>query len=427
MSTSLILQVKQVTELSAASKLQISRQIKHWSGASARLRKFDRLISKEAFLGIEKYLGVAVWDTLNGAVDRLQNRATRMQERFKSCRSNHDFRNIQRELIDFRKRYLRTETTVDFYADAISTRTNSLMASMLGACDILSYRAMANILEPLGKPTPLTLTYIDKGLGASILKAGLRLWDGNTESPAAAIKIVHHNFERPTALIHESGHQIAHITGWNQELNQALENSIQDYEIAPIWASWASEIAADAIAFAYTGYASVAGLHDVLSGDSSFVFRFKPDDPHPISYIRILLGICMCRRFYGAGPWDDMEKSWVSTYPLPHENSMSKHIITRSLNALPSIVETILLTPMRCFNGRALTDLINPLDVSPKSLYRLEQRLGGSLYTSTHWLWTECLRLLALSGLNIATMREPETELNQQESWMLRLGKTATV
>ena len=49
--------------------------------------------------------------------------------------------------------------------------------------------------------------------------------------------------------------------------------------------------------------------------------------------------------------------------------------------------------------------------------------LGAALYTSMHWIWTEALRLLALTGLRAATMlnRAAET-LKQQEQWMLRLG-----
>ena len=50
-------------------------------------------------------------------------------------------------------------------------------AALLRACDTLAYRSMAQILDQIGQPTPAVLTYIDKGLGASILKAGLRLWD----------------------------------------------------------------------------------------------------------------------------------------------------------------------------------------------------------------------------------------------------------
>ena len=48
----------------------------------------------------------------------------------------------------------------------------------------------------------------------------------------------------------------------------------------------------------------MAALHDVLAGDLSTVFRFTPGDPHPVSYIRVLLGVETCRYFYGEGPWD---------------------------------------------------------------------------------------------------------------------------
>ena len=41
-------------------------------------------------------------------------------------------------------------------------------------------------------------------------------------NPVAAIKVTRHNLQRPTALIHEAGHQVAHITGWNEELPPLL-------------------------------------------------------------------------------------------------------------------------------------------------------------------------------------------------------------
>ena len=85
---------------------------------------------------------------------------------------------------------------------------------------------MAQILDATGHSTPAVLTYIDKGLGASILKAGLRLWDGGDLSPVAAVKITRHNLLRPTAAIHEAGHQVAHITGWNDELASELSRAL---------------------------------------------------------------------------------------------------------------------------------------------------------------------------------------------------------
>jgi hypothetical protein len=42
-------------------------------------------------------------------------------------------------------------------------------------------------------------------------------------------------------------------------------------------------------------------------------------------------------------------------------------------------------------------------------------------------IWTECLRLTALSGLRYATEPEAGREiLQQQEDWMIRLGNMTT-
>ena len=81
---------------------------------------------------------------------------------------------------------------------------------------------------------------------------------------------------------------------------------------------------------------------------------------------------------------------------------------------------------MRAFGGRTLTALIDPGRVKPEALADLELRAGGALHTSQHWIWTECLRLLALSGLRAAASPERAQEvLKRQEDWMLRLGMAA--
>jgi hypothetical protein len=46
----------------------------------------------------------------------------------------------------------------------------------------------------------------------------------------------------------------------------------------------------DAFAFVHAGYASVAALHDVLAGEEGPVFRHIPGHPHPVSFVRVLLG-----------------------------------------------------------------------------------------------------------------------------------------
>jgi len=408
-----------------AIKTQLARQVAHWTAASARLQDLDDLASPAAWNGLERYLGLSIRHHLSGVVAQLDREAALLQAALAAAFSVADLSTVQRRLLAFRKRYMRVETTLDFYADAINTRTNRRIVGYLRACDTLAHRSMAQLLDPLGKPTPVTLTYIDKGLGASILKAGLRLWDGTSMNPVAAIKITRHNLLRPTALIHEAGHQVAHIVGWNEELASALGTGLIDAPagVAKAWASWASEIAADAFAFVHMGYASVAALHDVLAGDEASVFRYTPGDPHPISYIRVLLGVEMCRQFYGAGPWNDLARSWTQLYPLERAPGATGSLLRVLLPVLPRIVEVTLRQPMRAFGGQSLAALINPERVKPETLLALEQQFGPALYTSMHWIWTEALRLLALTGLQVATMADRKTdELNQQETWMLRLG-----
>jgi hypothetical protein len=68
---------------------------------------------------------------------------------------------------------------------------------------------------------------------------------------------------------------------------------------------------------------------------------------------------------------------------------------------------------------------IDPMQVSPESLAQLEAQGGAALYTSHHWIWTEPLRLLALTGYRAATQPDRALEvLQQQKDWMLRLGQT---
>jgi hypothetical protein len=416
-----------VIETTDILHLQLARQISHWTMAALRLGDLEDLASANAWNSLERYLGIVLRQNLSAAVDQLQRQAAALQAQWSAARTPEDIKRVQQNLLEFRRRYLQTETLLDFYADAINTRTNPNTAALLRACDVLARRSMSELLDKLGLTTPPVLTYIDKGLGASILKAGLRLWDGRTESLVAAIKIVRHNLYRPTALIHEAGHQVAHAIGWSEELAAVLNRELARVspQVARIWASWASEITADAYAFVHTGYASVVGLHDVVAGGSSVAFRFIPGDPHPISYLRVLLGVEMCRQCFGQGAWEDLAREWIQSNDLELARSGVRELLQQSLSLLPLVAELSLMRPMRSFRGNSLVAMIDPKRVSPNALAQLEAQGGAALYTSHHWVWTEPIRLLALTGYRAATQSDRALEiLQQQKDWMLRLGET---
>src|SRR5918995_1488835 len=92
--------------------------------------------------------------------------------------------------------------------------------------DRLAVASMAPVLQRAGKPVPRVLVYQDKGTGASIIRAGVRLWVPGAVMPVAAIKIVRHNLYRPTSLFHETGHQVAHLTDWVPAIRSALDNAL---------------------------------------------------------------------------------------------------------------------------------------------------------------------------------------------------------
>ena len=123
------------------------------------------------------------------------------------------------------------------------------------------------------------------------------------------------------------------------------------------------------------------------------------------------------------GPWDELADAWRELYPIDLAPPYSAGVVRAVLPLLPRIVEIALLTPMHCFQNRTLAGLVDPARVSPAALRAMEMKAGQAAFTSSHWIWKECLRLTALTGLRYATDPERGREmLKQQEDWMLKLG-----
>lgn len=409
----------------AAVRLQVERQATHWRSALATLDDIENFASAAAWRALESYLDTAIRRPLGQAVEELKREADVLSAQLRAARGDDDLERVRQRVVAFRRRFLQVETMLDFYGDAVNTRTSPKLGAILRGCDFLASQSLERALAPLGRSVPPVLVYIDKGFGASILRAGLRFWTGGPLSPAAVIKITRHNLGRPTALVHETGHQFAAIVGWNEELAAALQRELAgpSAEVASMWAATASEVAADCFAFAHAGYGSVAALHDVVAGEEKSVFQLMPGDPHPVAFVRVLLGVQMCVRFFGAGPWDELAAAWVRTYPVRRAPHDVRGLLELSVELLPKIVDVCMRRPMRAFGGRSLAALVDPAAVRPDALKRIALEGGAALYTSPHWLHREAVRLLALSGFRAATEPQRAAEVARDfERWMLDLG-----
>jgi hypothetical protein len=402
----------------------LNRQINHWLYAAERLAEIKNLASETAWNGLQVNTQNIIKNYLEKNIITLVAKGKHLQKQIINSTNNRLLQQeMQKAIYRYKNDYSRIETTIHFYTDAINTRTQQSVAEILSGCDELCRLCMEKFLIPQSKSVPPTITYLDKGLGAAIMKAGLKLWDGST-SPVALIKITFHNLLRPTALLHESGHQIAHMLGWNKELSTTLYNALgkKNIQVAKAFSSWSSEIAADAIALCTTGYASAAALHDVVDGEGEAVFSYNEMDPHPIAYLRVLLNCTMCEYLFGDGAWQELAKDWMEKHPLKNASEEANKIIEDALPLLGVIATTILQTKQLAFGNKSIAEYVDVSLVHPKQLSTIEQKLKADPILKPKQFG---LQYVALTGFKIATGVYPiKEELNKMESFLQSISKT---
>ena len=206
--------------------------------------------------------------------------------------------------------------------------------------------------------------------------------------------------------------------GWNDELAAALAQGLQrqgaSADLHDIWAGWASEIAADAFSFAHTGFASVAALHDVLDGDPAQVVSPPAGRPSSDQLPARPAGRADVPPFLRRGAVGHARA--VVDRHAPAGSAPRRDARDRAgLRLRCSTRWCGSRSTRRCARSRrrALRAIVMPERVSPAALTELAARIGHALFTSAHWLWTEPLRIVGLTGLQLAS----RSRLNPSRSW----------
>lgn len=400
----------------------------HWLASARTFRDAEEFASLNAWRSVERDIGSPLRQQLNAIVEELIAIGEATAALVQTARQDpatipKAVAAVQR----FRRRYVQVDTTLDFLGDAINSRTSPVLCAALSTLDRLAYASIAPALERAGKPIPRVLVYQDKGTGASILRAGVRLWAPGAVMPVAAIKIVRHNLYRPTSLFHETGHQVAHLTGWTDSMRKEIGEALaDDQQLAQMWTPWASEIVADVFAFLHTGYASVAALYDVV-GDANTIQRWPVGDPHPVGWLRTALGCEFSRICFGAsGPWNALQRAMLAHFPISRADETVQPLLQRSLVAMPRIARACLAAPVPALGGLPMTEVHDPSRVSPSSLAELERAAGAALWTSPHWRQVEGIRIIALAGLREA--ERPDTAshwIDRARLWLSAQARAA--
>lgn len=404
----------------------LERQLAHWVAAARSFLDAEEFASRQAWESVEQQIGLPVRRQLGAVVDDLLRSGRASTEVVRGARADPALLpRAQAAVLRFRRLYLTVETTLDFFGQAVNSRTSPTLREALRTLDQLAHQSIDVTLRPLGLPVPPVLTYLGDGLGASIIRAGIRLWAPGTVNPVAAIKIVRHNLYRPTSLFHETGHQVAHLTGWNDALRDGLGTTlVDDPPLRSMWQPWSSEIAADVYAFALTGYASVAALYDVVADDRT-ILRWPLGDPHPVGWLRTLLGCALCRQVYGPGPWDGLEQAMLTAHPANRAEQSTVPLLLRSQARMAQLARLCLDLRVPGFRDRPVHAVVDPLRVSPAALGELERTAGAALWTSPHWKRTEGIRIVALAGLREAERPDRTGEWTERSRAWITSGQRA--
>lgn len=399
----------------------LQRQLAHWLAAARTFRNAEEFASLAAWQSVEREIGAPLRQQLHAMVEDLLALGDATAELIRQARKDPSALALATDSLQrFRRRFLQVDVTLDFIGDAVNSRTSPTLRAALGSLDRLAVASMAAVLQRAGKPVPRVLVYQDKGTGASIIRAGVRLWVPGAVMPVAAIKIVRHNLYRPTSMFHETGHQVAHLTQWVPAMRAAIARALAgDSELQAMWTPWASEIAADVFAFLHTGYASVAALYDVV-GDAETILRWPIGDPHPVGWLRTLLGCEFARSCFGArGPWEDLQRAMRVHFPVAAAQPVLQPLLSRSAAAMPRIAAACLGAGVPALGGQPMTAVLDPARVSPAALATLENSAGAALWRSPHWRGTEGIRIIALAGLREAEHPDTASEwIERARRWL---------
>jgi hypothetical protein len=408
-----------------ALRAQLASEIAHWRHAAGALSDLDLIASPAAWAGLEQYLSTQVRRRLESIATSIQLEAAQVAT---SLEHGTDLAEVRRQVLRLRARYLQAETVHDFYLDAITTRSVPELSAVLRGLDRIASDSLDTTLRPLGLEAPPVLVYLDRGLGASILRANIRLFDEANPSPAAAIKITRHNLYYPTALLHECGHQFAHLTGWTAELADALASALgrESRELGEMWQSTASEVAADVYGFCLSGWAPIPALANVVDGTTATVYRRIPGDPHPYPLLRVLFNSALARAWYGAGagnPWDAVAHTWALRHRPDKVPGEIGELTRRSLAAMHTIVDICTRQPMDAFKGRPLSSIADPKRMHPARIADLVLRAGPSLLTSPYLARRESLSILAwLSTRSVVDPMNAKEHRERLRKWLAWYG-----
>lgn len=287
--------------------------------------------------------------------------------------SRHPASYAQRRFALLRLRWIAVLAEYDIYADALSQRSERPIGVWLAGLDHLASDALVDGL-PIDR-RPDVVCHLDRGAGGAIRRARTRLPAGS-QNPVPIIRVPRERMIGPgigSSVVHEVGHQVAALLCLVESLRadfsaRAAATQGSERRGWQIYTRWVSEMVADFWSVGLLGIASTAGLIEVVSLPSPFVFRVSMTDPHPAPWIRVRLSARIGARLHPDPAWNRITAEWETRYP-PYVLAPSHRNVIDVLDALIDEVATALAEHSNpALDGQTLADLVPAGDRRPSHM-----------------------------------------------------------
>lgn len=267
----------------------------------------------------------------------------------------------------------------DLYLDLLSQRLAPKLGGLLAGCDKIALNGLRRnhpALKIIGPP----LVFLDRGLGASILRTGKPLPGGSSsERIRNELPLIQIPYNRITdkiglsvGIFHEVGHEALVRLKIESELRRAIYDKFTHKgipkQVIRLFVLTAKEIGPDFWAFCNCGIAQTFGIKEILSLPPNLVFKVSLNDPHPPPLLRILISIAFCKKIWGNGIWDIWEKEWYALYPLEKASKENRKILSNSIRYLGLLANVLFETKFATLNGKTIPSMFNLDLLNPRML-----------------------------------------------------------
>lgn len=271
--------------------------------------------------------------------------------------------------------------TLDIIVDAITLRADTETGLLLAGSDRVVAAALDRKIP--GYTAPAVITYLESGSrGGAITRARTRL-PGGVVLPLALVRVSTESLPtRLSSMLHEAGHQLSvdlnMLTEAEALIRETALSILRDPNSAALWASWTSELLADAWGTALGGGApAIDGLQRVLSIPTPLLYAIRRGDPHPPGAVRIPFSLAMARHLHPDPLLDRLAMRFAETFGPWSVGPALAQPIARLASAAAPVARALLAHRFRGLGQQTIAEVCDLEEVSPRSLRVLMTNTGA--------------------------------------------------